>query len=64
MTVKELKEKLNEFDDDIEIHFVMQCILNDNWCYPRPHNTKDMSKIEVYEDCGKCTIENEEFYYI
>lgn len=64
MTVKELKEKLNNFDDNMEIRFMPWLSVNGNWNYPKPWEEKDMSKIDVFEDCGKCAIENTELYYL
>ena len=64
MTVKELKEKLNRFDDNMEIRFVPWVSINGNWNYPKPYEEEDMSRIDVYEDGDKCSIENAELYYV
>ena len=64
MTVKELKEELNKFDDDVEIKFLPQIILNGNWNYPKPFDRKDMADINVFKDGDKCVIENNVEYYL
>lgn len=64
MTVKELKEELNKFNDDMEIEFLPRLMLNGNWNYPKPFDRKDMTDIDVFENGGKCTIENNVDYYI
>jgi len=64
MTVKELKEKLNEFDDDMEIEFLPRLKVDGDWNYPKPDNRKDMADIDVFKNGDKCCIENNADYFL
>lgn len=64
MTVKELKEELDNFNDDTEIEFIPRIVLNGNWNYPKPFDRKDMADIDVFKNGDKCAIENNVDYYI
>jgi hypothetical protein len=64
MTVKELKEELNNFDDDMEIEFMPRLMLNGNWNFPKPFDRKDMAYIDVFKNGDKCAIENNVDYYL
>ena len=64
MTVKELKEELNNFDDDMEIEFICRLMLNGSWNFPKPFERKDMADIDVFHNGDKCAIENNVDYYL
>lgn len=62
-TVKELKDVLNKFPDDMEIRLLLSWYDRNNYDYA----TSDISwssngkgiEVDVYEDCGCCMLSNE-----
>lgn len=63
MQVKDLKELLDNFDDNMEICYAPYIMLDNKRNFPEPNEIEDMSDVCVYDKNGVCCIQNCEVYY-
>lgn len=61
MTVKELIDELSNYKEDAIVDLRAIMMINGNWAFLRQpcYQSHEPLAIEVYEDCGKVVIRNE-----